>query len=74
MEDFGEILVYNPNSQDIEDEKFEFTFNTIISSNNDDLGPIKEAVLAVSEIASVEADKVTPDMYPEPKEEESETE
>ncbi|MBR1628089.1 MAG: chemotaxis protein CheA, partial [Lachnospiraceae bacterium] len=71
MEDFGEILVYNPNSQDIEDEKFEFTFNTIISSNNDDLGPIKEAVLAVSEIASVEADKVTPDMYPEPKEEES---
>ena len=69
MEDFGEILVYNPNSQDIEDEKFDFTFNTIISSNNDDIAPMKEAVLAVSEIASVEVDKVTPDMYPESKNE-----
>lgn len=75
MEDFGEILVYDPNSQDIEDEKFEFTFNTIISSNTDDLDAIREAVAAVSEIESVEAGKVTPDMYdgkkeeaPEPKE------
>lgn len=66
MEDFGEILVYNPSSQDIEDEKFELTFSTIISTDNDDVAPIKEAVLAVSEIESVEADKVTVDMYPEP--------
>lgn len=63
MEDFGEILVYDPDSQDIEDEKFEFTFNTIISSNNDDIAPIKEAILAVSEIEAVDCDKVTPDMY-----------
>ena len=69
MEDFGDIIVYRPNSQDIEDEKFELTFNTIMSSDNDDVGPIKEAVLAVSEIESVEADKVTMDMYPESKDE-----
>ena len=65
MEDFGEILVYSPNSQDIEDEKFELTFNTIISSDNDDVTPIKDAVAAVSEIEAVDADKVTLDMYPE---------
>ena len=65
MEDFGEILVYSPNSQDIEDEKFDLTFNTIMSSDNDDVAPIKEAVLAVSEIEAVEAEKVTLDMYPE---------
>ncbi|MBQ7677264.1 MAG: Hpt domain-containing protein, partial [Lachnospiraceae bacterium] len=69
MEDFGEIVVYDPNSQDIEDEKFEFTFNTVISSNTDDLDAIKEAVQAVSEIESVEAGKVTWDMYDEKKEE-----
>ena len=65
MEDFGEILVYNPSSQDIEDEKFDLTFNTIISADADDVAPIREAVLAVSEIESVDADKVTLDMYPE---------
>lgn len=72
MEDFGEILVYNPSSQDIEDEKFELTFSTILSTDNDDVTPIKEAVLAVSEIESVEADKVTLDMYPEPSSEAAE--
>ncbi len=71
MEDFGEILIYDPNAQDIEDEKFEFTFNTIISSNSDDLDAIKEAVSAVSEIESVEAGKVTPDMYDGAKKEEA---
>ena len=74
MEDFGEILVYSPSSQDIEDEKFELTFSTIISSDNDDVTPIKEAVLAVSEIESVDADKVMLDMYPEPGSEPAEAE
>ena len=74
MEDFGEILVYSPSSQDIEDEKFELTFSTIISSDNDDITPIKEAVLAVSEIESVDADKVMLDMYPEPGSEPAEAE
>ena len=73
MEDFGEILIYNPSSQDIEDEKFELTFSTIMSSDNDDIAPIKEAVLAVSEIESVDADKVTLDMYPEAGSEEAES-
>ena len=72
VEGFGEILVFNPSSQDIEDEKFEFDFSIIISSDSE-LAPILEAVKAVSEIESVDADKVTPDMY-EKKETETATE
>lgn len=67
VEDFGEILVYSPSSQDIEDEKFEFDFSIIISAESE-LPPILEAVKAVSEIESVDADKVTPDMYEKPEE------
>ena len=65
VEDFGEILVYDPTSQDIEDEKFEFDFSIIISSDSE-LPPILEAVKAVSEIESVDADKVTAEMYEKP--------
>ncbi len=54
IEDFGEILAYNPSSQDIEDEKFEFDFSLIVSSANE-LQPIVDAVKAVSEIESVVA-------------------
>ncbi len=68
VEDYGEILVYNPSFQDIEDEKFEFDFS-IIASCEADLNTVLEAVTAVSEIESVEADKVTFEMY-EKKEEE----
>lgn len=67
VEDFGEILVYSPSSQDIEDEKFEFDFSIIISAESE-LPPILEAVKAVSEIESVDADKVTPDIYEKPEE------
>jgi two-component system chemotaxis sensor kinase CheA len=33
IEEFGQILVYRPSSQDIEDEKFEQDFSIIISTN-----------------------------------------
>ncbi len=73
IEDFGEILVFNPSSQDIEDEKFDLCFSVIIATQSE-FDPIESAILAVSEIDRVEFDTVTPDMYvPEdelPKEEE----
>ncbi|MCI5822962.1 MAG: chemotaxis protein CheA [Lachnospiraceae bacterium] len=64
VEDFGEILVYNPSSQDIEDEKFDLDFSLIISSSSE-LAPILEAVNSVSEIESVEAEKVSYSSYVE---------
>ena len=62
VEEFGGILAFDPSSSDIEDEKFEFDFSFILSSESE-LAPILDAVKSVSEIDSVEADKVTPDMY-----------
>ncbi len=62
VEDFGQIMAFNPSSGDIEDENFEFDFSFLLSSESE-LDPILEAVKAVSEIESVEADKVTADMY-----------
>ena len=62
VEDFGEILIYSPSSQDIEDEKFDLAFSFILASPQD-LDPIKKAVENVSEIESVDCDKVTPDMF-----------
>jgi len=69
VEDFGTIMAFDPSSPDIEDEKFEFDFSFILSTEAE-LDPILEAVKAVSEIESVEAEKVTPEMY-EKKEEEA---
>ncbi len=62
VEDFGEILIYSPSSQDIEDEKFDLAFSFILASPQE-LDPIKKAVEIVSEIESVDCDKVTPDMF-----------
>ena len=69
VEDFGQIMAFDPSSGDIEDEKFEFDFSFILSTESE-LAPIIEAVKTVSEIESVEADKVTAEMY-EKKEEEA---
>ena len=63
LEDFGEILFYEPSSQDIEDEKFDLAFSCIMASSSTDVEAIRSAVAAVSEIESVDMDKVTPDMY-----------
>ena len=62
-------MAFDPSSGDIEDEKFEFDFSFILSTESE-LDPIIEAVKTVSEIESVEADKVTAEMY-EKKEEEA---
>lgn len=62
VEEFGQIMAFDPSSADIEDENFEFDFSFILSAEAE-LDPIIESVKAVSEIESVEAEKVTPDMY-----------
>ena len=63
LEDFGEILHYDPSSSDIEDEKFDLAFSCIISSDSTDIEAMKSAVGAVSEIESVDIGKVTAEMY-----------
>ena len=63
LEDYGEILVYDPSSQDIEDEKFDLGFSVIFSSESEDTEAIKASVLAVSEIESVDLLPVTVEQY-----------
>lgn len=57
VEEFGEILVYNPSSQDIEDEKFDCEFSFFITSGGE-LDKIKAAAKAVSEIEEVVGEEV----------------
>lgn len=51
VEEFGQIIVYNPSSQDIEDEKFELDFSIYVASEAP-LDNILSSIKAVSEIAS----------------------
>lgn len=60
VEDFGNIIVYNPTSQDIEDEKFGFDFSFYMVSN-EDMQKISEVAQAVSEIEKVICEKTTYD-------------
>ncbi|MCR5102645.1 MAG: chemotaxis protein CheA [Butyrivibrio sp.] len=53
IEEVGEIVASEPSTQDIEDEKFEFDFSLIISTE-EEKDKIKEIVLGVSEIESCE--------------------
>lgn len=55
VEEYGEILVYRPNANDIEDEKFESDF-TFCLSTDQELEPILNAAKSVSEIEDVVAD------------------
>ncbi len=53
VEEFGNIIVYRPSSQDIEDEKFEFEFSFYLATEETDFDKISRAASAVSEIESV---------------------
>ncbi|MCI7524065.1 MAG: chemotaxis protein CheA [Roseburia hominis] len=57
VEEFGQILVYNPSSQDIEDEKFDCDFSIFIASN-EPYEKIAEAAKSVSEIDKVVGEEV----------------
>lgn len=58
VEAFGEILVYRPSSQDIEDEKFDLEFSFYIGSP-ESLEKIQAAAANVSEIESVVGEELT---------------
>lgn len=61
VEDFGEIIVYRPSSQDIEDEKFELDFSFFLASE-EALDKIIAVAKAVSEIDTVLAEEVKSDI------------
>ena len=57
VEEFAQIIVYNPSSQDIEDERFEFDFS-IYFVTEEPVDKIAAAAKNVSEIANVVADEM----------------
>ncbi|MDE7435103.1 MAG: chemotaxis protein CheA [Lachnospiraceae bacterium] len=57
VEEFGQIVVYNPSSQDIEDERFELDFNIFVSCDVE-LDKLLKAVESVSEIAGAVGEQV----------------
>lgn len=64
VEDFGEIIVYSPSSQDIEDEKFDLDFSFFMTSE-EDVDKIQAAAKAVSEIDEVICGPVKYQMFVE---------
>ena len=58
VEEMGEILVYRPSSQDIEDEKFELDFGFYLASQ-ESLDKIIDAAKKVSEITDVTGTEIT---------------
>lgn len=57
VEEFGQILVYNPSSQDIEDESFDCDFSFLFVSE-EGYDKIYEAAKAVSEIEEVVGEEI----------------
>lgn len=62
VEDFGQILVYRPSSQDIEDEKFELDFSFFLASE-EETDKIVAAAKAVSEIGKVDVEEIHLEEY-----------
>ena len=64
VEEFGQILVYNPTSQEIEDEHFENDFSFFIASE-EAFDKILQAAQSVSEIEKVVGEEVKCDVLAE---------
>ncbi|MST74537.1 chemotaxis protein CheA [Roseburia sp. MUC/MUC-530-WT-4D] len=74
VEEFGQILVYRPSSQDIEDEKFELEFSFYIATN-ESADKLVAAAKNVSEIEDAVAEPVDlTQSQPEPEKEEKKEE
>jgi two-component system chemotaxis sensor kinase CheA len=56
-EESGEILVYRPSSQDIEDEKFELDFSFYVASP-EPFDKLQNAIMNVSEVESVQGEEI----------------
>lgn len=72
VEEYGQIVVYQPSSQDIEDEKFDLTFSFYMASA-ESLDVIKKAAENVSEIDAVFAEELNDFSEPAEEKEEEET-
>ncbi|MBQ7562947.1 MAG: chemotaxis protein CheA [Lachnospiraceae bacterium] len=57
IEDMGEIVISQPTSQDIEDEKFDFDFSLLVTSG-EPYEKLEEAILSVSEIDRAVGEKL----------------
>lgn len=64
VEEFAEIIVYSPSSQDIEDEKFDNDFSIFFTTETP-LDKVVAAAKAVSEISDVTAAAISEDQYEE---------
>ena len=60
LEDIGEVVASDPSNQDIEDEKFDFTFSLMVVTDTDDAEKVAEIAKNVSEIESVEIGEYDP--------------
>lgn len=58
VEEFGQIAVYRPSSQDVEDEKFDLSFSFFVAST-EDIEKIRAVAENVSEVEKVIAAEVT---------------
>lgn len=58
VEELGQILVYRPSSQDIEDEKFDLSFSFFVASG-ESFDKLEHAASNVSEIDKVEGKEIT---------------
>ncbi|MBE5905927.1 MAG: chemotaxis protein CheA [Lachnospiraceae bacterium] len=67
IEDLGNIIYYNPPSQDIEDEKFEFDFTIFVESEHE-FEELAEAAKTVSEIEEVVGKQITSADFDKPAE------
>lgn len=65
VEEFGEILVYSPSAQDIEDEKFDLDFSFIASSDDEGVEKFLTAAKAVSEVDDVIGEQIKYEMLVE---------
>lgn len=61
VEEIGQIIIYNPSSQDIEDEKFDLDFSFFLATDAD-LDKVLAAVRNVSEVDDVIGDLVKYDV------------
>ena len=67
IEEIGEIIVSNPNSQDIEDEKFDFEFSLVVITK-EEVDKVIAAAVNVSEIERVVGGVVDVNAAPAPAE------
>lgn len=74
IEEFGEIVVYQPSAQDIEDEKFDLDFSFIITSDEEGVDKFLSSAKAVSEIEDVFGEQLKYEMLIEAANKEKEQE